>query len=390
MFLLPLVVTLAPAAPLPGTGEAFLPQILVRARVTRAVTAEDGRSQTTEWTIDYVYAGKPTLKGRGFTFSCLTEIPFTRANPRVEYIGPPFKVGEVGLWWLYPEKDDARRPILSPCIMHGGGMSSGTRPWMGAFPVPARRAILYTEPVSYAAALKWARTVEEVYRADAGERPRLLKRLCRSANPYVACWAVELLCRYKPAGLAAFLEDLSTKDDVCLPAQFAIDDSLCDLEPNEWHRSRHRQALLERWLSGDVVDDRDLRALVTHLRSALRNEQLGWKAFYPLLTRWIAEQDLPAEYGEELLPPFPNPEAAWALPWRADFVRFLLKRAAAEKDPERQGLLARWLESCPLTADEVKAVRDLATRVMRPEVRERLQELAQAWARYPKRAKERP
>jgi uncharacterized protein (UPF0147 family) len=351
--------------------DPFHPQILVQAKAIRVVYSRDGEqpdgAQEVTFQIQHVYSGDAKLKGKTF------QSGFSVAwhNPENPTLSPPIKEGEVGIWDLSYD-DDGKLTVAS---WNYGARSIEYR-WGLATPTPARKITAEDDyHVSYAFAVKWAGVVETIYTAAPAERPKLLRRQIFSDNPYVAAWSTLLLAQYAPADLIPYLKKIVEDPNLSVAAQVTIDHVLSTRNREKWLPSKQRAALLQRWFSGDITEPRQVRMIVVHIQQALKDSNLDWVTWLPLMEKWVIQQRL-TWHVEWALYEFYHTTRSHGNPTPKFIARrnLIVRRAfdllKSSKDQNTQIYAANWLYHInDLTDKELAIVKDLKEKTKDEHVR---------------------
>jgi hypothetical protein len=373
-----------PRLPAADAEEPFVPGLLVRARVTRVERVPGW--DNARFVIDHVYSGAAALKGKTFSSSFwLDQGGLSNPKPIIgSEVHPLIRDGEVGIWHLEcADKDDT---LMVNIHNSGDQQGNGLCGWSLALPVPARRIIGLQDyswngrpvcHIHYPTAAKWAEVVESVYGATGAERPKLLRQHIGSDNPYVAAWAVRILARYKPGDLGEFLEKQLDNPRLSVAAQVMIDEVLCETDRKHWTVAKRRAALLEHWVSGEVIENREVMMIVAHLQSSLKYrcdekdqeyQNIDWPTYLAMMEKWVLRHYLSPEVESRLFDPAPRSgyRVEESNKYIAGYALHLLEDS---KDPLRQAYGAVWLSHTrSLSADELSKLQELKGKTKNPRV----------------------
>ena len=360
----------APAAA-EDNKDPFLPQILVQAKATRVVYDESPQqvdvSQKVSFQIQHVYCGDTELKGKTFQSS------FTIDNyPLQNIFHPPIKEGEVGIWTLTYDDDEKLTLGIENYVL-------ASDDYRVSFPIPIRKIIAANfhstnYGVSYASALKWAGVVETVYKASSAERQKLLRRYISSDNPCVAAWSTRILAEYAPTDLIPYLKKCLEDPNLTVGAQVTIDAILSKNDRKNWLASKQRAALLQHWVSGDIIETLDVCMIVARIESALKFDALDWETWLPLMEKWILEQHLSEELVSDLYELYHETTSGDKTPKSHARRQLILNRAfdllKSSKDQNTQFYAAEWLDHIGrLSNNELLVVKDLMGKSKNPHLR---------------------
>ncbi len=382
-----LALTASAYAPAAEAADPFEPEILVRAKAVRV--DYKGYWAKVAFTIEYVYCGDAKLKGTTFKDSFVL-YPSTGLHASLnDELQPPIKEGEIGIWHL--ERSDEDGSLIPNVHNRGTHKEDGLAAWQLAPPAPARKIIGHQGMDApevfrfhYAAALRWASVVETVYKTARAERLPLLKKYISSDNPYVAAWSVRMLTKYKPTDLIPFLEERIGDPKLAVAAQVTIDNVLCDMNRKKWIGSKHRQSILDRWVSGEIIETLDVLIIAVHIKDSLEMrggpeddvlfQRIDWETWLPLMEKWVVQQHLSPALEWRLYYIFDNRDkvqTGWPRKHIAPHAFRLLKTA---KDQETQAYAAKWLcRINDLTAEELAIVKDLKDKSTNDRIRRLLE-----------------
>jgi hypothetical protein len=304
MFFLALVMCVMPEDGQTPLRRSFVPEMLVRAKVTD-VTRQGQNWETATLVIDQVFAGTAKLTGTRFQVTAPVVIPF-----RSGVYGPSllarFQVGEVGLWILRRAKAGQR--LLAGLECHPPVEECPEYWWRygGPAPLPARRVIssrdgiIATGRSSYDSVLKWAQVVQVISQAARERQTELLKKYSHGGDPLIEPWAIRVLARNDPLA-PAFLKELAENAKLTIPGQVTLDAVLCEVIKKDWQDSALRLRLLQGWISGELGDDESARWISDRLRAALRDRELDIRTWLRLVMGWITNQSMSKSFRFELL-----------------------------------------------------------------------------------------
>lgn len=365
----------AAVSPAADGKDPFEPSILVQAKAVRVDSIRDGHWVNVKFRIEHVFSGDDKLKGTTFQDAFTLETK----GLNFEYnfaLYPPVREGEVGIWNLeYSEKDGKLYPFANN---RGFDEDDGLFGRDLAIPVPARKIIgpLYTDPnqlgrwvnrIDYTLALKWARIVEKVYKANCVERLKMLREYVYCGNPYVAAWSVYVLNKYKPNDMIPFFEKLIADPKLPVGSQVSIDKVFCDTIRKKWMFSKLRSTLLDRWVSGGITETQDALIIAARIRMALYYrideedkvyQELDWKTWLPLMEKWMVEQYLTSELEGRLYRIY-HRNVPEDYPVDVIIFSYSLNLLKTTKDPERQRFAAQWICELNLSDDQLSIVKDL-------------------------------
>jgi len=343
----------------------FLPDMLVRAKAIKVETSRI--DQLAAFKIDHVYCGDVKLKGR--TFELVTHIPFgMQAGDLTRHLHLPVKQGEVGIWRVRYHGDGKH---LIGCIDHGSmnhfDDASPYLGWLGAMPTPGRKVVV--DQVPYRTVQQWARTVEEIYHKKDGERIPLLKAATLSENPYIAAWSIYVLGRYKPSGLAKFLEELAANEKLSIAGQVAADEVLSQLLGKQWQTSKNRQRLFDRWASGEIVDTEDALRVIHRLVWAVRQNELDWPTLLAVTTKWLATQNVDYWYSGQLFARSTSPKTERSPETTKLIYDYSIRLIKEAKGTSAKKVGALWLGYLdPLTEEQLSTLKKLQKDAKDPEL----------------------
>jgi hypothetical protein len=377
----------ATSAPAAEDKNPFAPAILVQAKAIRVKPDRDRVWSLVAFQIEHVYSGDAKLKGTAFNGSFMLERGGFRADIQHD-LEPPVKEGEEGIWYLMPSDEDG---ILRPIVYNDGTRrESGLSGWSLAIPVPARKIIggQYisffgsTNNIHYPSALKWARVVERVYKAARAERLKMLREYIFSDNPYVAAWALRILAEYKPSDLIPYLEKLAGDPKLSVGAQVTIDAILSDLNRKKWAASKKRAALLEHWVSGDIIETHDVLMIAARIKDALEirgndegtfYRQLDWDVWLPLMEKWVVEQHLAPAFEGRLYDLYRSVDHRLH-PAGESIFSYSINLLKTSKDVETQRFAAQWFVHLKLTDKQVSIIKELKDKSTNRQIRALLKE----------------
>jgi hypothetical protein len=339
------VLTGAPAVTQAPAEQRFLPGLLVLAKAVVADPGETGRYDVA-FEVLRVYCGAGLVPGSRFVGTFSDDRLQLNSDPST-YMDPPVKRGEVGIWWV----EGGTGPHTPMLMWSGrdGGRSAGWR--TVAFPVPARK-ILATTLIAFTEAEEWATEVERLAKATQRQRLRLWMNGAQSSNRHIATWSLKMLeenC--SKSDLIERCYDLLGAGRLSIAAEVAVEDLLCRHDARRWLASELRMKLLEHWISGALTDELLACLVANRFHDALAQRQLAWKAWLPLMKRWIVTDcmDLAVEMRVFACyePSLPDSRAI-----RDEIVAFALGLLKEATDVEEKVFAAKWLTRLPPVSDK--------------------------------------
>jgi len=304
MFFLALVMVVMPEDGQTPLRRSFVPEILVRAKVTD-VTSHGQNWETATLVIDHVFAGTAKLTGTRFRVTAPVVMPF-RSGVYGHSLLARFQVGEFGVWVLRRAKAD--QGLFGGLECHPPVEDCPEYWWRygGPAPLPARRVIssregmIATGRFSYDSVLKWAQVVQAISQAARERQPELLKKYSHGGDPLIEPWAIRVLARTDPLA-PAFLKELAENAKLTIPGQVTLDSVLCEVIKKDWQDSALRLRLLQGWISGELGDDYSARWISDRLRAALRDRELDIRTWLRLVMGWITNQSMSKSFRFQLL-----------------------------------------------------------------------------------------
>jgi hypothetical protein len=123
-----------------------------------------------------------------------------------------------------------------------------------------RSKTLFAYPVDetaegYLGTQRFAATVEQLTQLKEPVLVEALRELVGSDVSEIGYWAVKTLREKHPAGLDAFLQQTLAHDSLTLRAQLAIDETLLDMQGQQWHEAVDRRQLMTRWANAHLKDE---------------------------------------------------------------------------------------------------------------------------------------
>jgi hypothetical protein len=367
----------AGAAPAP-VGDRFQPELLVLAKVIVADPNATGWHDVTLEVLK-VYCGQGLVPGSRFkgTFSDdgLQPNPFPQT-----LLSPAVKRGEVGIWWV---ERDKRTGEYQPIIVQHFPDAPGLGGWRSlVFPAPARnilgrRMMAY----AYAQAQQWAGEVERVAKASGQERLRLWTAGALSPNPHIAAWSLQMLEKNCPEyDLVERCYGLLGGGRLSIAAQVAVEDLLCRYDARRWLTCERRARLLEHWVSGALTDELQACLVADRFHDALRQKQLTWKAWLPLMKKWVVTDCMGVGLEMHVFECY-DPSLQGALAVRDEIVSYALGVLKEAADVEEKVFAAKWLVRVPPVTDkEVAIVKALQKKSGNGRIRDALAEALDASA----------
>lgn len=241
---------------------------LVRARVTKLATEQDGRLIATI-KIEHIYCGPFAAKDK--EFKCIT----SRTGMSWGFsVTPTLSLGEEGIWGVKFSHD-----LIDPLLCGVMGISS-----------PARKGI----SVRYEQAEVLANVIEQACLAEnSTDQAAFVKKAIFHDVPEVSVWAIQTLEKFNNDKDKDYLLELVGNTNVTVLGQVALDSVLKAQKGDAWANSSARQEFLKALLACDDLKPFEATEVVSMLGVIAQHDSIGRAELMDLVETAIANENLP-------------------------------------------------------------------------------------------------